>query len=187
MLSASGSGTVWLGPRGWRTGRSRLCARPCSPLLYSPLVPVLTSRQRLVARGQASRAGRRTASCKRRGRYDAGRSATSRPMRRLRPAQTGPLSPNGCGPAQTTTPLRPTLTSRLRPEAPLGPLGPLLVFALSPRDDLLRHPYRLRRRPYRLRLHGGMSHRCLSRHRMAVHPAWSWKGGRPSQNAPGPV
>jgi hypothetical protein len=86
--------------------------------LYSPLVPVLTSRQRLVAWGEASRAGYQTACCKRRGHYDAGRSATGRPMRRLRPAQAVPLSPNGARPAQTTTPFRPTLTSCLRP----GPL-----------------------------------------------------------------
>jgi hypothetical protein len=161
------SGSV--GEAGASVGLS--CAHGPSSL-YLPLVPVLTSRQRLVAWGEASRAGYQTACCKRRGRYDAGRSATGRPMRRLRPAQAVPLSPNGTRPAQTTTPFLPTLTSFLRPGPFWAPFG-ARAFAT--------------RRPPTAPLPGGCLHRCWSRNRMSAHLAWLREGGRPSQNAPGLV
>jgi hypothetical protein len=142
LLARAPSGSV--GEAGASVGLS--CAHGPAPL-YSPLVPVLSSYpcSRFTSveggpRADGSRAGRRTARCKRRGRYDAGRSATGWPMRRLRP----------------------TLTSFLRTGALLGPFW-CSRFAT--------------RRPPTTPLPSACLHRCSFRHRMAVHPAWSWKGG----------
>ena len=64
--------------------------------------------------------------------------------------------------------------------------GALLVFALPPRDNL-RRPYRLRRRPYQVRLHGCMSPQVLVPAPNGRSPCVVVEGGRPSQSAPGLV
>jgi hypothetical protein len=161
-LDRAPSGSV--GEAGQSIGLS--CAHGPGPL-SSPLPPVLSSypcahfTSAAGGLGGASRAGLR-------GRPPNGPLQTAMPLRceslgdRLAD-ETASTGPND----DAATPLLSKLTSRLRQ----GSFGSPFSVSASRRDNLLRHPYRLRRHPYRRRLHGGMAHKCSPRHRMAILPA----------------